>query len=74
MQFKCLDYIDEVSPRPTLFIAGDKAHSGSFSEKAYNKAHEPKELYIVDDAEHIDLYDDINKIPFEKIDDFLRKV
>ena len=44
MQFKCLDYIDEISPRPILFVAGDHAHSRSFSEKAYDKAAEPKEL------------------------------
>lgn len=44
MQFKCLDYIDEISPRPILFVAGDHAHSRSFSEKAYEKAAEPKEL------------------------------
>ena len=65
MQFKCLDYIDEISPRPILFVAGDHAHSRSFSEKAYEKAAEPKELYIVPDAEHIDLYDQVDKIPFD---------
>lgn len=61
MQFKCLDYIDEISPRPILFVAGDHAHSRSFSEKAYEKAAEPKELYIVPDAEHIDLYDQVER-------------
>lgn len=72
LQFKFLDYIEEISPRPILFIVGDKAHSKSFSEKAYNKALEPKELYIVNDAEHIDLYDQIDKIPFNKIEEFFK--
>lgn len=72
MQFKCLDYIDEISPRPILFVAGDHAHSRSFSEKAYEKAAEPKELYIVPDAEHIDLYDQVDKIPFDKLESFFR--
>ena len=72
MQFKCLDYIDEISPRPILFVAGDHAHSRSFSEKAYEKAAEPKELYIVPDAEHIDLYDQVNKIPFDKLENFFK--
>ena len=72
MQFKCLDYIDEISPRPILFVAGDHAHSRSFSEKAYEKAAEPKELYIVADAEHIDLYDQVDKIPFDKLENFFK--
>ena len=72
MQFKCLDYIDEISPRPILFVAGDHAHSRSFSEKAYEKASEPKELYIVPDAEHIDLYDQVDKIPFDKLENFFK--
>ncbi len=72
MQFKCLDYIDEISPRPILFVAGDHAHSRSFSEKAYEKAAEPKEVYIVPDAEHIDLYDQVDKIPFDKLENFFK--
>ena len=73
MQFSCLNYIDEISPRPILFIAGDKAHSKSFSEVAYEKALEPKELYFVKDAEHIDLYDNVAKIPFDKLESFFVK-
>ena len=73
MQFSCLNYIKEISPRPILFIAGDKAHSKSFSEEAYEKALEPKELYIVKDAEHIDLYDKVDKIPFTKIEKFFKE-
>ena len=74
MQFAALDYIAEISPRPILFIAGDRAHSRRFSERAYNLANEPKELYIVDDCEHIDLYDRVDKIPFTKIQQFFMKV
>ena len=33
---------------------------------------EPKELYVVDDAEHIDLYDKIDKIPFDKLELFFK--
>lgn len=73
MQFKCLDYVDEISPRPVLLIAGNIAHSKSFSEIAYAKAAEPKELYIVEGAEHIDLYDQTEYIPFDKLDDFFKK-
>jgi uncharacterized protein len=36
--------IETISPRPMLFITGDKAHSKEFSEDAYKRAGEPKEL------------------------------
>lgn len=72
MQFKCLAYIDEIAPRPILFVAGDHAHSRSFSEKAYEKVAEPKELYIVPNVEHIDLYDQVDKIPFHKPESFFK--
>lgn len=73
MQFSALDYIDEISPRPILFVFGDKAHSRSFSERAYDLAKEPKEKYIVQDCEHIDLYDRVDKIPFDKLTDFFKQ-
>ncbi len=73
MQFKCLDYIDEISPRPILFVVGDRAHSRSFSEVAYEKAAQPKELFVVDDAEHIDLYDRTDRIPFDKLEGFFKE-
>lgn len=71
MTFPSTLHIKEISPRPILFIAGENAHSRAFSEEAYANANEPKELYIVPDAIHIDLYDDTSKIPFEKIESFL---
>ena len=70
MNFRLLDYIDEISPRPILFVVGDRAHSKFFSENAYKAALEPKEIYVVDDAEHIDLYDRRDRIPFEKLEQF----
>lgn len=72
MNYHLLDYLDEISPRPILFIVGDRAHSKFFSEEAFNKASEPKELYVVDDAEHIDLYDKTDKIPFDKLELFFK--
>lgn len=69
---RLLDYIDEISPRPILFIVGDRAHSKIFSENAYEAAKEPKEFYIVKDAEHIDLYDRVDRIPFDKLEEFFK--
>lgn len=72
LQWSNLTYIDEITPRPILFIVGDHAHSKAFSERAYKLVNEPKELYEVKDAEHIDLYDDRDKIPFDKVTDFFK--
>ena len=72
LNFRLLDFIDEISPRPILFITGDKAHSKPFSEKAYALANEPKELFVVPDAEHIDLYYRVDRIPFDKLESFFK--
>ena len=73
MNFKLLDYVQEISPRPILMIVGDRAHSKFFSENVYAAAAEPKELYVVEDAEHIDLYDRTDRIPFDKLESFFRE-
>lgn len=70
MNYPLLQYIDEISPRPILFVVGDRAHSRFFSDAAYEKAQEPKEIYVVEDAEHIDLYDRRDRIPFGKLAEF----
>ena len=55
-----------------LFIAGENAHSREFSEEAYRLAGQPKELVIVPGAGHVDLYDRVNLIPFDKLTKFFR--
>ncbi len=64
--------IETISPRPMLFITGDQAHSKEFSEDAYKRAAEPKELYYVEGAGHVDLYDRTALIPFAKLDAFFK--
>jgi fermentation-respiration switch protein FrsA (DUF1100 family) len=73
MNMPLLTYVDEISPRPILLIAGDSAHSRYFSEDAYRSAAEPKELIIVKDANHVDLYDRKDKIPFDRISAFFHE-
>lgn len=73
MNMPLLSYIDEISPRPILLIAGENAHSRYFSEDAYKAAAEPKELLILDGMVHVDLYDQLEKIPFDKIEAFFAK-
>lgn len=72
MNMPILSYIKEISPRPILIIAGEKAHSRYFSEDAFAMASEPKELIIVPNAVHVDLYDQIDKIPFSKLEAFFK--
>ena len=73
MNMPILTYIKEISPRPILFIHGEKAHSRYFSETAYAAAAEPKELVIIPGASHTDLYDKIDVIPFDRLTTFFRK-
>lgn len=70
MNAPILHYIKEISPRPILIIAGEKAHSRYFSETAFEAAAQPKELLVIPNAVHTDLYDKLDVIPFQKIADF----
>ncbi|MFL6591148.1 MAG: alpha/beta hydrolase [Luteimonas sp.] len=70
MNMPLLTYIQEISPRPILFVHGEKAHSRYFSETAYAAAKEPKELVIIPGANHVDLYDRVDVIPFDKFTAF----
>ncbi|EFK35759.1 Uncharacterized conserved protein [Chryseobacterium gleum] len=72
MNMPILSYIKEISPRPMLLIAGENAHSRYFSEDIYKMAAEPKELMIIPNAVHVDLYDKVDVIPFEKLENFFR--
>ncbi|MDU1910156.1 alpha/beta hydrolase [Fusobacterium sp.] len=72
MNFYPFNDIETISPRPMLFITGDQAHSKEFSEDAYRRAAEPKELLVVPGAGHVDLYDRVDMIPFNKLTDFFK--
>lgn len=55
-------------------IHGENAHSRYFSEDAYKKlTGDNKELLIIPDANHVDLYDNLEKIPFDKITAFYQQ-
>ncbi|ATD64414.1 alpha/beta hydrolase [Neisseria weixii] len=59
---------------PALIVHGEKAHSRYFSEDAFKSlGSKNKELYIVPDATHVDLYDnEAGKIPFDKFEQFFK--
>jgi hypothetical protein len=73
MNFYPFNDIESISPRPMLFITGDVAHSREFSEDAYRRAAEPKELVIVPGAGHVDLYDRVDLIPFDRFASFFTR-
>lgn len=68
-----LTYGNEISI-PVLIIAGEKAHSLFHSREAFEKiGSENKELYIVQGATHVDLYDNVKGIaPFDKLSEFFK--
>nr|WP_165820204.1 alpha/beta hydrolase [Microvirga sp. KLBC 81] len=65
--------IEMISPRPILLLAGENAHSRYYSEDVYKVASDPKELVIVPNADHVDLYDQMDKIPFDKLTSFFKQ-
>ena len=68
-----LSYAGEIRSA-VLLVHGEKAHSRYFSEDTYKKLKgENKELLIVPDAVHTDLYDNLQKIPFDRIESFYRQ-
>ena len=72
MNMPLLTYISEIES-PVLLLHGENAHSRYYSEDAYKKLMgDNKELYIVPGAVHTDLYDRMDVIPFDKIEDFFR--
>ena len=67
-----LTYSDEIKSA-VLMIHGENAHSRYFSEDAFKKlTGDNKELMIIPNANHVDLYDQTDKIPFDKITRFFQ--
>lgn len=67
-----LTYISEIRSA-VLMIHGEKAHSRYFSEDAYKQlTTDKKELMIIPGANHVDLYDNLDVIPFDKIEEFFK--
>ena len=65
-----LQYSSEIHSA-VLMVHGEKAHSRYFSETAYSKLNgDNKELLIIPGANHTDLYDQMDIIPFEKLNAF----
>ena len=72
MNMPILQYASEIRSA-VLLVHGEKAHSRYFSEGVYEKlTGDNKELLIIPDANHTDLYDRMDKIPFDKLKAFFK--
>ncbi|MFF4357570.1 alpha/beta hydrolase [Streptomyces sp. NPDC001604] len=71
--FPTVSNLDMLASRPALLVAGADAHSRYYSEDVQALAPENVELVIVPDADHVDLYDRKDRIPFDKLDEFFTK-
>lgn len=69
--YRSYAYMQLISPRPLLMIAGSDADTLYFSQVAIEQAQEPKELFIIPGLSHIDLYDHTNQSA-PKLADFFR--
>ena len=70
MNFRFFEYAGELD-RAVMILHGENAHSRYFGEDTFRLLHgDNKELLIVADTMHCDLYDNLDKIPFDRIDGF----
>lgn len=73
MNMPILSYAGEIR-NAAMLVHGEKAHSKYFSEDAFKKLKgDNKKLLIVPNANHTDLYDNLEKIPFDEMEKFLRE-
>ncbi|WP_416973102.1 alpha/beta hydrolase [Streptomyces sp. 4F14] len=68
--FRLMTNIDLLAPRKALLVAGAEAHSRYYSEDVQKTAPDSVDLLIVPGADHVDLYDRRDLIPFDRIDAF----
>ncbi|WP_405996158.1 alpha/beta hydrolase [Streptomyces sp. NBC_00986] len=75
MAFDAFTHVESISPRPLLMIAGSHADTLYSSKEAVAQAKEPKEVFVIDGATHIDLYDKPEFVPqvVSKLTDFYTK-
>ena len=72
INFTLLERASEIESA-VMVLHGDRAHSLYFGKDAFKKLKgDNKQLLIVNDADHTDLYDNLDKIPFDEIAAFYK--
>ncbi|WP_226344884.1 alpha/beta hydrolase [Agilicoccus flavus] len=69
-EFDLMSHLELVAPRPVMLVAGADAHSRYYSEDVKKRAPEVVDLVVVPDADHVDLYDRFDRIPFDRLEAF----
>ncbi len=73
VNFAINDRVAEIEA-PVMLVTGDAAHSKPFADEAVERCHaggkDDVELVVVSDCNHVDLYDDVEKIPFARLAEF----
>ena len=73
VNFKFFEYISELE-NAVMIVHGEKAHSLYFGTDTFKRLKgDNKELLVIADATHVDLYDNMEKIPFGQIEAFFRR-
>ena len=70
VNFGQLRHLADIAPRRVLLISGDQAHSLYFSKTVHSQIPDHSELLVVPGARHIDLYDRVGMIPFDRLEQF----
>ncbi|MER7775279.1 alpha/beta hydrolase [Streptomyces sp. NPDC096191] len=70
LAFRQMTNIDMLAPRKALLVAGSEAHSLYYSQDVQKTAPDSIDLVVVPDADHVDLYDRKDLIPFDRLDEF----
>ncbi|WP_243545664.1 hypothetical protein [Pseudodesulfovibrio tunisiensis] len=68
-----MNFVGTIASRSILFIMGENAHSRYVTEDIFDMVGEPGELVVVSGARHIDLYDRVDMIPFDRLNAFFSK-
>ena len=71
--FQLLNHIGDIAPRKVLILTGENAETRPLNEGIYSRFDGNAQLIVVPGANHVDLYDDLEKIPLDRILDFIGK-
>ena len=71
--FPMYAHLEMIAPRPVLLIAGENAHSRYYSEDVHGAVPDATELLIIPSADHVDLYDQADLIPFDRLTRFFEE-
>ncbi|KAI8275027.1 hypothetical protein K4K56_001603 [Colletotrichum sp. SAR 10_98] len=70
LTFDSFQYVEWISPRPLLLVAGNEAMTLPYSQQILQRAKEPKELFVIGRAGHVELYQDVSKSGPKLVDFF----